>query len=194
MASGRALLVLCGVVAVVASCGGSNLAAILADARIAEGGATDGGSRADAGYDGPATDRPDCFPECIAALRRSCQLPPYGSGSCTSGMSRIGYDTVYCYPNGVRELHAKPSSDAGIPVDFTQADGQTICYRVVHELDAAAESYRTAAGAEVARVVYKAGDAYEVTCTGSTTAVTVYVDDPACRTLRADDCTPGECL
>jgi hypothetical protein len=156
--------------------GGSGGGAGLAGAS-GGGGATDGG----------ATDGRDCFPECVAALRRSCERPAYGEGTCLEGA--IGGNTVYCYSNGVREIRM-PTADGGLTIDFTQPDGQTLCYRVV--TTAGYQSFRTPAGQEVAQLM-SAGAIFNVTCTGSTTTVAVDYNDPACRTLNSADCTPGAC-
>jgi hypothetical protein len=141
---------------------------------------TDGGADS-----GPPVGR-DCFPECAAAVRRSCQRPLFGAGSCTQGMN--GPDTVYCYSNGVREIR-QPVVDGGTTADFTQPDGQTPCYQVV--VSGADQSIRSASGQEVARVTFLGGGLFDVTCGGAT--VTVDINDPACRTLNSADCVPGTC-
>lgn len=147
-----------------------------------------GGGGTDAGGDGSTTSVRDCFPECIAALRRSCERPAAGSGTCAQGMN--GADTVYCYSNGVREVRT-PVVDGGTTVEFTQPDGQTVCYRVV--VVGANQSFQTPAGQEVAQARAMGGTVYGVTCAGSTTSVTVDINDPTCRTLNSADCTAGGC-
>ena len=81
--------------------------------------------------------------------------------------------------------------DGGTPVEFTQPDGQTVCYRVV--VVGANQSFQTPAGQEVAQAVAMGGTVYGVTCAGSTTSVTVDINDPTCRTLNSADCTAGGC-
>jgi hypothetical protein len=156
-----------------------------------QGGATAGttgtGGSAGTGVDAGGDAR-DCFPECVAALRRTCERPPYGAGSCASGTS--GSDTVYCYSNGVREIRSAVV-DAGTTAEFTQPDGQTVCYQVV--VSFSTQSFRTPAGQEVAQAVAMGGSTYAVTCAGSTTSVIVDINDPSCRTLNSGDCTPGGC-
>jgi hypothetical protein len=149
---------------------------------------TQGNADADAGADGPLPPGPDCFPECIAALRRSCQRPPYGAGSCIESAAASG--SVICYSNGVREIRGA-TVDGGTTVQFTQADGQTICYVVV--IGGTGQSWRTPAGQEVAQVVSTVNGTWDVTCSGSTVAVSVDIDDPTCRTLNSADCTFGVC-
>ena len=61
------------------------------DAAADTAGARDGG--ADSG-----TGARDCFPECVAALRRSCQRPAYGAGTCVQSI--VGANTAICYSNG----------------------------------------------------------------------------------------------
>ncbi|HEY7375491.1 MAG TPA: hypothetical protein VIF57_25260 [Polyangia bacterium] len=152
------------------------------------GGSALGGSGAGGGGAGGGADGRDCFPDCVAALRRSCQRPAAGAGTCAEGMN--GADTVYCYSNGVREVRT-PVVDGGTTVEFTQPDGQTICYRVV--VAGTSQSFRTPAGQEVAQALGMGGSVYGVTCAGATTSVTVDINDPSCRTLNSADCTPGAC-
>jgi len=152
------------------------------------GGSGIGGSGLGGGGAGGGTGVPDCFPECIAALRRTCERPAAASGTCTQGTN--GADTVYCYSNGVREVRT-PVVDAGTTVEFTQPDGQTVCYVVV--VTGATQSFRTPAGQEVGQATAMGGSVYGVTCAGATTSVTVDIDDPTCRTLNSADCTAGGC-
>jgi hypothetical protein len=152
----------------------------------ATGGTTGGGGASGTGGpDGGAADSRECFPECVAALRRSCERPAYGEGSCSEGA--VGGNTVYCYSNGVREI--RMATDGGVTVDFTQLDGQTICYRVVAA--DGGQSFRTPSGQEAAFITSVGGNVFTVTCGGVTT--TVDSSDPNCRTLNSADCTAGAC-
>ena len=139
---------------------------------------------ADAGADGAPPEARDCFPECIAALRRSCQRPPFGMGSCVENATATG--SMICYSNGVREIRSA-TVDGGTTVQFTQPDGQTICYLVV--VGGGGQSWRTPAGQEVAWVVSTVNGTWDVTCAGSTVVVSVDINDPTCRTLNSADCT-----
>lgn len=132
----------------------------------------------------------DCFPECVAALRRSCQRPPFGTGSCVEQTTATGGSAI-CYSNGVRELRG-PTVDGGVTVQFTETDGQTICYVVV-VVAGTNQSWRTPAGQEVAQLTAAGGSVFNVTCAGSTTTVPVDINDPACRTLNSGDCMIGTC-
>ncbi len=153
------------------------------------GGTAGSGAGGAGATDGGAPDGRDCFPECVAALRRSCERPAYGAGTCMEAAN--GAQTIYCYSNGVREIRT-PTADGGLSVDFTKPDGQTVCYRVVTVANG--QSFRTPSGQEVA-LLMSTGTAniFNATCTGSTTTVAVDYNDPACRTLNSADCTPGAC-
>jgi hypothetical protein len=77
-----------------------------------------------------------------------------------------------------------------VTAQFTQPDGQTICYVVV--AGGGGQSFQTPDGREVAWVV-SASAGWTVTCAGSTAVVTVDINDPACRTLNSGDCAVGTC-
>jgi hypothetical protein len=150
-----------------------------------DGGAGDQPSGEDTGSTPPGR---DCFPDCVASLRRSCQRPATDMGSCVHAGTET--DGVICYSNGVREVRMQ-IADGGVAVEFTQPDGQTVCYRVV--VSGAVLSFRTPAGQEVARVTDLGGNLYDVTC--NSTGMTTMVDNspPSCRTLNRGDCTSGSC-
>jgi hypothetical protein len=144
--------------------------------------ASDGGAAA---ADVGAPEARDCFPACIAMLRRSCERPAVGAGSCTSTGTIM--ESLYCYSNGVREILSRVKG--GARQTFKQPDGKTPCYQVMLSNADAAQSYQTPDGSEVARVVPLGNDQYDVTCDGMT--VTVDASDPTCRTLERFDCTPA---
>lgn len=152
------------------------------------GGTTGGAGGTGAPADGGADAR-DCFPECVAALRRSCPRPAFAEGSCIQQGEANG-GSVICYSNGVRETRG-PTIDGGLTAEFTQPDGQTLCYVVV--VVGGGQSFRTPDGREVARLVSTTTGSFDVTCAGSTTVVTVDINDPACRMLNSGDCTIGTC-
>jgi hypothetical protein len=148
-----------------------------------------GGASGGAGTDGPTIGVRDCFPECVAALRRTCERPVFGAGTCSQGTN--GTATVYCYSSGVREIRTRIDGGITYNIEFTQPDGQTVCYQVI--ATGATESFQTASGQEVAQAVNMGGGLWGVTCAGSTTAVTVDINDPSCRTLNSSDCVSGAC-
>jgi hypothetical protein len=162
---------------------GGTLDVPLADTGHDQAPGPDGGTDATGGADVGGGAR-DCFPECIAALRRSCERPAFGSGSCSQTTG--GGITVICYSNGVHETRV-PTADGGVATEFTQTDGQTLCYRVI--VNGTSQSFQTPSGQEVAQVVATGGGMYSVTCGGTT--VTVDGNDPTCRTLNSADCTTG---
>jgi hypothetical protein len=205
------LSVACLLVIAAVGCGGgggtNDGAAADVPADLASGGAGGAGGGAGAGTAGGAggtagstggavgtggagggTAPADCFPECVAALRRSCPRPAFGQGTCVEGAAANGGSAI-CYSNGVRETRG-PIVDGGVTATFTQPDGQTICYVVV--VGGSSQSFRTPDGREVAQVVSSSGG-WEVICAGSTVVVTVDITDPACRTLNSGDCAIGTC-
>jgi hypothetical protein len=164
--------------------GGSGGASTTGGSGGTNGTAGTGGATGTGGAGG--TQARDCFPECVAALRRNCERPAFGAGSCAAGT--LAGNMVYCYSNGVRETRMS-TADGGVTTEFTQTDGQTVCYRVV--VTGTTQSFQTPAGQEVAQAVSTGGNMYAVTCGG--TIVTVDISDPSCRTLNSGDCTSGAC-
>lgn len=154
---------------------------------VGEAGVADAGTDASVapGTDGPSSAVRDCFPECIAALRRACLRPAPDAGACGAAGNQMG--SVYCYSNGIREYRDRVNRDDA-SITFTLPDGQTPCYHVY--VSGAEQTYSAPAGGEVARVVSLGDDHYDVTCDGAT--VTVDASDPACRTLEERDCTGSQ--
>ena len=143
------------------------------------GGATGfGGSTANGGAAGAGGAVRDCFPACIANLRKGCERPSPDGGTCVS------VSGMYCYSNGVHEI-AQPV-DGGEVVTFTAPDGQTPCYQVAVSINGGAERYETTDGTLVA-VVTSSGSLYTVTCDGATT--TVDATNPACAMVTEASCT-----
>jgi hypothetical protein len=102
-------------------------------------------------------------------------------------MEPNGSGELYCYSNGVRELRTLTAD--GTSALFTEADGQTVCYRV--DVVGTSQTFRRPDGEEVAVVTALGGSSFSVTCGGAT--VTVDIADPACRTLNSGDCIVGAC-
>ena len=155
---------------------------------IGSGGSGSGGTGADGGPEvAPFT---DCFPDCLVALRRNCERPAFGAGTC--GVNQNGSDTVYCYSNGVREIRS-PLSDGGVlTATFTMSDGKTPCYSVV--ASSQHQSFLNLAGEEIAQLeVIEIGRVFRVTCAGSSIAITVDSSSPGCRSLDSADCTSNAC-
>jgi hypothetical protein len=141
-----------------------------------DGGSTStGGSPGTGGGSGAGGTLRDCFPACIANLRKACERPSLDGGSCISAAG------MNCYSNGVHET--AESVDGGELVTFTEPDGQTPCYRVAVSLSE--ERYETTGGALVAVVTFD-GSLYTVTCDGATT--TVDATNPACAMITEASC------
>jgi hypothetical protein len=142
------------------------------------GAAATGGSGAGSG-NGGAGGGPvrDCFPPCIANLRKACERPSLDGGTC--GVGNGGY----CYSNGI--LESQSLVDGGALVTFTEPDGHTPCYLVLSNLASSEARYETPDGQLVA-VVTADGSDYTVTCDGTTT--TVDTSNPACAMLTEGAC------
>jgi len=144
------------------------------------GGGAVGGGGGHLGNGGAGGQVVDCFPACVADLRRDCERPRVDAGTCTS---EVG---LKCYSNGVHEI--SQSVDGGSLVVFTQPDGTTPCYRVL--VDSAGEHFQNLAGQDVALVTSgSTAGAFVVTCNGTT--VNVNIDDPSCATLNEGSCASG---
>ena len=149
------------------------------------GGSAAGGSGA-GGAGGGAVVMHDCLPACIANLRASCERPVVDAGSCVYQADAA----VYCYSNGVHETQRPVDGGEGI-VTFTKADGHTVCYVVVLDLQGI-EHYETPSGQDVAQVTYNAAAGTStVTCDGMTQ--TVNSNDPSCAMLQENSCGTGAC-
>jgi hypothetical protein len=131
----------------------------------------------------------DCLPECIAAIRRSCQRPLAGTGTCTGSSNDAGVET-FCFSNGVRETRVR--SSFGFVDTFRSPDGR-ICY-VVEDGDGGALIYRTPDGREVARVTFPSANDVVVMCDAQTYHFTFRdLDDPSCREVMSGQCGQGRC-
>ena len=122
----------------------------------------------------------DCFPPCIANLRKTCERPSLDGGTCVST------GTTKCYSNGIREIQATADGGGAI-VTFTEPDGQTPCYKVAVDDTGAIDTYETADGQQVAVLRVVSADTYTVTCDGTTT--TVDISSQACAMLTESSCT-----
>jgi hypothetical protein len=124
----------------------------------------------------------DCLPSCVSNLRRNCERPAVGAGSCVTGTSG-----ERCYSNGVREITTP--ANGGTLVVYTMPDGQTPCYQVLVD-SAGVQHFQTVAGEDVAQGMGPTSG-YAVTCDGTTQ--TVDFNAPSCATLNSADCTAGTC-
>ena len=141
------------------------------------GGLGSGGGSGSGGADGGVVR--DCYPPCIANLRKNCERPGLDGGTCVS----VG--NMNCYSNGVREIDTALDG-GGESATFTEPDGQTPCYKVVLGTNSV-ETYETADGQTVAVVTAVGADGYMVTCGGTTTTVTI--TSQACAMLTETSCT-----
>jgi hypothetical protein len=121
----------------------------------------------------------DCFPPCIANLRKNCERPGLDGGTCSTTSSMI------CYSNGVREIDT--AVDGGETATFTETDGQTPCYKVVLDSSSGVETYETPDGQTVAVVTAIGAGGYMVTCGGTTT--TVNISGQACAMVTEAQCS-----
>ena len=122
----------------------------------------------------------DCFPPCIANLRKTCERPSLDGGTCVST------GTTKCYSNGIREIQATVDGGGAI-VTFTEPDGQTPCYKVAIDETGAIDTYETTDGQQVAVLMIVSANTYTVTCDGTTT--TVDISSQACAMLTESSCT-----
>lgn len=122
----------------------------------------------------------DCFPPCIANLRKTCERPSLDGGTCVST------GTTKCYSNGIREIQASVDGGGAI-VTFTEPDGQTPCYKVAVDDTGAIDTYETTDGQQVAVLRIVSADTYTVTCDGTTT--TIDISSQACAMLTESSCT-----
>lgn len=127
---------------------------------------------------------PDCFPDCIKALRTNCERPRIGEGSCEFGS--VGGFAAYCYSNGVREI-VEDNIDGGVLYVVTERDSLNPCYQVLVDSSTGIQHYQTPEGNEVAQVSSLGGGRYGVTCDGTTQ--TVDTTDPSCATVSSANCS-----
>jgi hypothetical protein len=120
----------------------------------------------------------DCFPACIADLRKACERPSPDGGTCGYG------NGAYCYSNGIQETQSPV--DGGAVITFTEPDGHTPCYQVFASTTGAGQRYETTTGQVVATVTTVDNVNYMVTCNGTTT--TVDTSNPACAMLNEGAC------
>jgi hypothetical protein len=120
----------------------------------------------------------DCFPACIADLRKACERPSPDGGTCAYA------NGGYCYSNGIQETQSLV--DGGGLITFTEPDGHTPCYQVFASTTGAGQRYETTTGQVVATVTTVDNVNYMVTCNGTTT--TVDTSNPACAMLNEGAC------
>jgi len=140
---------------------------------------------------GGAGSTPDCFPDCIARVRRECLRPT--TGSCTHEFR--GNADQYCYSNGVKEIRTSPPFVKNLTVTFMTPKG-AICYSTEDVSGPAAATvevvFRGASGKEVARGMHPyATFKWTIVCDGRTFQVDE--SDPACTTVLPGQCADGTC-
>ena len=172
-----------GVVAGGGGAGDKDGAAAAGDVRDAADTVTDGGE--------PPANTSDCFPTCIAQIRRECRRP--ATGSCVH--ESWNDSDNYCYSNGVKEIRRSPPFVPATRTSFLTPAG-ALCY-TTEVISPPASTvievvFRDADGMEVARGKHGLADSrWQITCNGQT--VDVDEASSACATVLPGQCTEGSC-